>query len=571
MLFNVIDNMAALSGRPASARKLWRGIALRVAESGFAAAQLLIIGVLLARSFEGGLEASLLVWLTVTMGFLLMGQFALSWAADRDTFGAGYRITNDLRIALADHMRKLPLGFFGRRKIGDLTNIVSGNMKAAEELFTHLLSIMAGGFAAAFWSFLFLLVADWRSAAVMAGFLAVGLSFLAGFRAYFDKVSQSRIAAVTEAGSRLLEYVQGIKTIRAFDLTGPRFARLDQALRRQKSVSLQLETAGGGALSLFGFVLEAGFLAVLVWGAFRLADGSLTPPVYGLALIFSYRFHAPIIENMVFLAEASYMKRNVDRISSVMGQAPLKDPSSPKPVASFGIEFKNVSFSHDGEDMAIKNVSCRFAPGAMTALVGPSGSGKSTLLRLIARFDDPTSGEVRIGGEDLRDVSVEAHLRNISIVFQDVYLFNATVRENIGIGRPEASEEDIIAAAKAAQAHDFIMSLPQGYDTVVGEAGASLSGGERQRISIARAVLKDAPVILLDEATSAMDPENEVAVQQALARLIAGKAAVVIAHRLSTVVKADKILVLDGGSVAEEGAHDELLARGGAYSRLWSA
>ncbi len=298
------------------------------------------------------------------------------------------------------------------------------------------------------------------------------------------------------------------------------------------------------------------------------AAGEISLPVYIMFLILVPRIYEPLLSALIFMAEINYYKLGVERVDKLLKTDPLPEASPSEKIERHDIQLKDVVFGY-GDTPVLKKISLQIPENALTALVGPSGSGKTTLTRLIARFWDVKEGQIRIGGKNINAYTTDHLLANISMVFQDVYLFNETIFNNIQIGRPGATPQQVEAAARAACCHDFILALPKGYQTMVGEGGSTLSGGEKQRISIARALLKDAPIVLLDEATAALDPENELHIQKAIDELVKNKTVVVIAHRLNTISRADNIVVIDKGTIAEQGTHEDLMSHHGIYKFLW--
>lgn len=569
--FNVINDIARRANS-SHAGQMWRGITLRILEAAVGTLPLGLTVLALTLLWRDRLTGNILLQICVAMALAYLVQLALVWTSDRDTFSAGYKITGDLRLALADHIRRLPLGFFSRRHSGDLTSIVSGNVQLAEELFTHLVSIIAGGIAGTLVLAGVMLVIDWRLGLIMIATLPLGFGFMLFFRRTFERLTRAKSGEVAEAASRLLEYVQGIKLIRSFGLTGDKYVRLNDSLTRLRDLSIRIEIVGGMAIIGLGLILEAGFLVALVFGLNLYLDGGLDIPVLIAMLVLAQRFYAPVIDLTTFIAEATYIRRNMERIDAILNEPPLSEPEQPILPQDSEIEFKNVTFTYEDEnEAALSDLSFTLPKGTITALVGPSGSGKSTLASLLLRFHDIKSGTLRVGGVPIDQIDSQTLHEHIATVFQDIYLFSGTIRENLQLARPDADELGIVAAAKAAQAHDFIMRLPDGYDTIVGEGGATLSGGERQRIAIAQALLKDAPVLILDEATASIDAENEGAIQQAIATLVQGRTTLVIAHRLASIVNADQILVLEKGCLVQQGSHQDLLEQDGLYARMWDA
>jgi ATP-binding cassette subfamily B protein len=437
-----------------------------------------------------------------------------------------------------------------------------------EFLLSHLVPQIAGAAAMPVLLLTVLAVQNWRLALISALVipLAVPFSFLSRWIiTYFGRKQQkARIAAT----SRMLEYLQGMRLIKAFNLTGTKFERLEKTFRSLKSYSIKLESGAGPTILLSGFVLHAGLTLIILFGLTFLFAGTITIPVYIMFLILGTRVYEPLMHALVFVGELNYYQISVQRLENLRQTSALTGTNPDLRPQCFDISFDNVRFRyHDTE--VLKGINLTIPERSLVALVGPSGSGKTTVTRLIARFWDVSGGTVRLGGHDIRDLNPDIVLANLSMVFQDVYLFNDTIINNIRIGNQEASREAVVEAARKARCHQFIDRLPNGYETMVGEGGSTLSGGEKQRISIARAILKDTPIVLLDEATASLDPENELYIQEAIDDLVEEKTVVVIAHRLNTVVRADKVVVLDDGRIVEQGSHDSLMRAGGLYRRMW--
>ncbi|MDD4837178.1 MAG: ABC transporter ATP-binding protein, partial [Dethiosulfovibrio sp.] len=372
--------------------------------------------------------------------------------------------------------------------------------------------------------------------------------------------------AKPDASNRLQEYLYGIRVVKAYNRTGSRFVRLERAFRNLMKESIRIEGLVGPLVMAAIACARVGLTVMIMTGVYLISGGTLDPMVFVTFLVVGSRVFDPLTMALINYSELKYAEQAGERILKLRSEKVMK--GSKKPSGNCSINFDHASFGYQ-EATVIKDLSLSIPQGSLTALVGPSGSGKSTMLKLIARFYDVNTGKVTFGGEDVKSLDPEALMGRISMVFQDVYLFQDTIGNNIRFGREGASMDEVQEAAKRACCHDFIMKLPLGYDTVVGEGGCTLSGGEKQRISIARAFLKNSPVVLLDEATASLDPENELEIQRAIDNLVEGRTVVVVAHRLKTICRADSIVVLDRGKIVESGTHQELLERRGLYSRLW--
>lgn len=482
-------------------------------------------------------------------------------------YGEGYHICCDGRLRAVDHLRRMPMGFYNSRDPGEVGAYVVSDYELAEMLTTHLIGQIYGALAMPVLLLAVLFAFNWKLA--LAALLVLPLAYPAMALSGYVGTRMARKLQKTKrvTNARIIEYIQGMRLIKAFNLGGERFRRLEMAFQELKRRSLMTEVAPAPIFLVARLVLNGGTILVILLGLTMMLHHEVSLPVYIVFLLASTAVYAPLANALVFYAEMRYMAVGVGHLSELF-KMPHQPEGEECTVEGHDIEFRNVHFRYNSVPV-LKGISLRIPERKLTALVGPSGSGKTTLTRLIARFWDVEQGEILLGGKDVRAYKLDALMRQIAIVFQDVYLFRDTVYNNIRIGRESASRDEIIEAAKVACCHDFIMSLPEGYDTMVGEGGSTLSGGERQRISIARAILKDAPIVLLDEATASLDPENEVHIQEAIENLIRSKTVVVIAHRLGTVVHADNIAVIDQGTVVQQGRHGELMAQGGLYKNLW--
>lgn len=476
--------------------------------------------------------------------------------------------TRESRLKMGEQLRRLPMGFFKSRDAAELSTILLRDYHVVESTAAHSLPFITVALVRLVMGIILLGIFDWRM--MLASILVIPLSipFVVFSAKRIGSKSKDLMEAQQENTGHILEYVGGIQTLKAFNHSGTMFEKTKDSCEKVRKKSLETELAAAPLSMLARSVLNSGTAVVMVTGVFLLTRSSLSPFSYIAFLMVAVNFYTPIMELFYFFVDLSRMNYCAARIQGVFQEKFLPFHTDVLAGNKGDIRFKNVSFSY-GNGQVLQEVSFHIPKNSFTALVGPSGSGKSTVIRLIARFWDINSGEITLGDTLLHELNPDTILQEISMVFQDVYLFRDTVANNIRMGKPDAGEEEIIDAAKRAACHDFIMQLPKGYQTVVGEGGSTLSGGEKQRISIARAFLKNAPVILLDEATASLDPENEMLVQQAIGELVQDKTVVVIAHRLNSIQYADQILVLEKGKIVESGVHDSLLLEGGLYKTMW--
>lgn len=537
-----------------------------------AAAYAAFLPLLVELTREPARAVAVWTWVAVIAG-LVVAEGVLRVAESRFTYDHWHEVTEETRLRLGEKLREIPQQELGRRAAGDLATVVGANAANAASGASSLATLFVQFVTVPVVLLVVVLVVDpWVGLVVLVGCLAtlpllrtVQRTSLRGF----GEVDRADAASA----ARLVEYVQGLPVFRATGQAGAGSPRLAAALQDQHREMDAVSTDSDRAAAGMQLVVELTVAAVVAVGAVLVLAGDLTLALFTGIVVIVARFVQPL----GLLPEIAKLFENSDasmrRIRDLDAVEPLPVAAGGRVPDRFDITFERVSFTYEGAtEPALREVSLVVPERSITALVGPSGSGKSTVTRLITRFADPQHGTVAIGGVDLHTLDPRDVVAHVAVVFQDVYLFDDTVRANIAMSRPDASDDEIERAARAANAHDFISALPQGYDTGVGEIGGRLSGGERQRLSIARAFLKDAPVVLLDEPTAALDVESEVAVQRALTRLAGGRTVLMIAHRLSTIAGADQVLVVDDGQIAQRGTHAELITeRGGRYARLWAA
>jgi ATP-binding cassette subfamily B protein len=523
---------------------------------------------LLTPLLQGGTLDRNRLWLLFGLGLAGAALYFLAYRNEyRKTYAAAYKESETIRVEVAERIRRLPLSFFNNKDLTDLTTTIMADCTSIEHVMSHVAPGLFGDIITDVLMCVLLAFYDWRMALALFAALPVALGLILGSRKAQAYFGARTVAAKLAASGQAQEYLEGIKVVKAFGLAGEKSAALKDALRRMMKEAIAFEGFTSSCIVLAMMVLQVGLGLVVFAGVSYMTRGSLGVIPFLTFIVISAKIYSPLIVVFTLLPEFFYFLISAKRVKAVR-QEPVMDGATDRVLERFDIEIDRVSFAYNTEDV-IKNVSLSIPQGRITALVGPSGSGKSTLSRLIARFWDARDGEIRIGGVNIRAIDPEALMRSMSVVFQDVVLFNDTVMNNIRIGKEGASDEEAYAAAKIARCDAFIRRLPNGYETVIGENGSTLSGGERQRISIARAVLKDAPIVLLDEATASLDPENEALIQEGLSALVKDRTVLVIAHRLRTALGADKIAVLDKGVLVEEGGGEELLAWNGLFARLY--
>lgn len=527
---------------------------------------------------EHALDPSLIdkayIWL---WSYIALGAFfafgVLTFASLMLSHIAAFNILYEIRMQLAQKMVRLPLGFFSRRASGELKKIMSDDVERIELFIAHHIPdiVTALLFPLILVSYMF--AVDWRLAIVVLAVLA--MAFYVMGRIYTGKkireVSKRYVETLGRMNASIVEYIRGIQVVKTFTESTNAYRKLNDDIKEYRKfaneVNVQYQPTYVGFLTILSSALLF-IIPVAVWLLVGSASYATFVPVLLMFLFFGVAVFFPVLK---LLWIGSFLNQNnmgVQKIDDILYMDEIEEPDIPRHPKDASVEFRNVSFAYDTTPI-LKAISFISHPGTITALVGPSGAGKSTVAMLAARFWDVQSGEILIGGVPVKEISTSVLMDNVAFVFQDNMLFFDTIEENIRMGNKTAIFEEVARAACAAQCHEFIESLPNGYQTLVGEGGIYLSGGEAQRIALARAILKDSPIILLDEATAFADPENEGKILEAFSHLIKGKTVLVIAHRLSTITNADRILYIDKGVIAEEGTHEELLVIQGQYAHMW--
>lgn len=517
--------------------------------------------------YEGGVSQShLWIYIVGMIAGVLLILFSYRWVYGA-TYYATYKESSVRRISLAEKLRKLPLSYFGKKDLSDLTTTIMADCTTLEQSFSHWVPEFFGAMISTVLVAICLFVFDWRMALAAMWVLPVSLAIVAfsgKVQNYFTRKQTEAKLAVADGIQEALETMRDLKSNNA---EGKYLDALDEKIDKMEGRMIKSELGAAMFVVPASMILKLGMGTVALVGGILLAENTLTVLSFFMFLLVASRLYDPLASSLQNLAAIISTRIPIERMNSIENY-PIQPGTGELKTKGYDIAFENVSFSYNTGEQVLDNVSFTAKQGEVTALIGPSGGGKSTAAKLAARFWDVDRGKITIGGQDVRKVDPEKLLSAYSIVFQDVTLFNNTVMENIRIGRQGATDEDVLAAAKEAQCDEFVEKLPEGYQTMIGENGSMLSGGERQRISIARALLKDSPVILLDEATASLDAENETQIQKAISRLVKGKTVLIIAHRMRTVEGADKLVLLKEGKVAEQGTPQELYAKGGLYTKM---
>lgn len=498
---------------------------------------------------------------------LLAVLYVLEYIQYNATFISSYMESASMRIRMAERLRKLPLSFFGKRDLADLTTTIMADCAFVETAFSHFIPELLGAILSTVLIGIGLLTVDWRMALAVLWVVPVSFLLAAGTRPIVDRMELRQKEKKLAASDGIQECIENIQDIKANNQRKEYLEGLTGKLLAVENDTIRLELLNGTLVMSAQMFLKIGMATTVLAGASLLVSGSIGFMVFIMFMLAATRLYLPLGGCLQNLAAVYSTLLVVERMK-VIEEQPVQGGREEASYRGYDIVFDHVGFSYEGGETVLRDVSFTASQGQVTALVGPSGGGKSTSAKLAARFWDIERGKITIGGTSVNEVEPETLLKSFSIVFQDVVLFNNTIMENIRLGRKGAGDEEVMAAARAARCEEFILRLPEGYQTRIGENGSTLSGGERQRLSIARALLKDAPIILMDEATASLDVENETLVQEAISNLVREKTVLIIAHRMRTVAGADKIVVLKDGCVAEQGTPEELMRQNGVYRHM---
>ena len=495
-------------------------------------------------------------------------KMLLTWRSSLMSHKISFTILKNIREAITDRMAKVPMGVMLETPTGTFKNLIVDNVAKLEDSMAHFMPELPSNIAAPLCSILLIFILDWRMGLASLITIPLGILFFAAMMRGYGPRMENYMRSANDMNSSLVEYVSGIQVIKAFNRSASSYGKYSTSVNYFHDSTMEWWSQCWFWNAAARAVLPSTLLGTLPVGAWLYMEGTLSLPVFLISLVVPLGFVAPLMKVSEAMEQVSMIKGNLEQVTAFLKTPELVRPSEPVSLGERTYQFEDVHFGYK-ETEVLHGISFQTRPGTMTAIVGPSGSGKSTIAKLMAGFWDVTSGSVRFGGQDIRQIPFEQLMGEISYVAQDNFLFDKSIRENIRMGNPAATDEEVEDAAKAANCHDFIMQLEQGYDTLAGDAGDRLSGGERQRITIARAMLKPSSVVILDEATAYADPENEALIQQAISKLVAGKTLIVVAHRLNTIRNADQILVVANGNIAGRGTQEELLRECPIYQKMW--
>ena len=550
--------------------KFYRSIAYGVIMALFEALKIPAIIVMLGAVLGKGVTPAT-IWASLGICVIsVLGAFIVKYRSTMLQCEAGYGTAAGKRIEIAEHLRYVPMGYFNKNSLGYITSVTTNTMEQLGDIATRVVMLTTQGILTSLLIACMLLVYDWR----------IGLVVLIGICAFFlvnsrmqkksEAISPRKLAADSSLVEKLLEYIQGITEVKTYNLTGSTSKALNDAIDENVDCNITLEKTFIPYMAVQSLVTKMTGVVMALLSVWFYLNGTMELIVCIGMMISAFMIYASLDSAGNYSALLRTVDASVDKAQAILDVKPMDIDGEDKKPSTFDIDVENIAFSYD-ERKIIDGISVHIPAKSTTAIVGPSGGGKTTLCNLISRFWDVNEGSVKLGGTDVREYSMDSLMKNFSFVFQNVYLFGDTVANNIRFGQPDAPMEKVIEAAKKACCHDFIMALPDGYETIIGEGGASLSGGEKQRISIARAMIKDSPIIILDEATANVDPENEKELVTAIEALTSEKTIIMIAHRLKTVRGADQILVVEQGRIVQQGKHDALMQQDGIYKRFVNA
>lgn len=545
-------------------KKLYLAIGLGTVKAIFAALRISAIGVIVMGILDGNMTSKN-IWLAVAiLAASVLGQLFINLKTTMLQTEAGYHSCANKRIEIAEHLRYLPMGYFNDNSLGHITSVTTNTMEALSDVATRVVMLTTQGILTTIVITAFVFCFDWRIGLLLTAGVAIYALINGAMQKATRKGAPAQQKANRELVAAVIEFVQGIAEVKNYNLVSSRAKKLEAAIKAKQNGDTHLEYAVIPYITLQEIVTKLTGVLMCAASVYFYISGSMSLLYCIMMTISSFMIYESLDVMAGFSALIRSVSICVDQANEILSIPEMDIEGADITPASHGIELKHITFAYENRTI-IDGVDLKIPEHTTTAIVGPSGGGKTTLTSLMARFWDVKSGEVLLGGKNVKEYSFDSLMRNFSFVFQRVYLFEDTIANNIRFGEPDAPMEKVIAAAKKARCHDFIMSLPEGYETVIGEGGTSLSGGEKQRISIARAIMKDSPIIILDEATANVDPENEAELTKAIEELTKEKTIIMIAHRLKTVEHADRIIVIDGGKIVQQGKHAELMQQDGIY------
>ncbi|MCD5425233.1 MAG: ABC transporter ATP-binding protein/permease [Methanosarcinaceae archaeon] len=482
--------------------------------------------------------------------------------------GAAFDILYKLRVQIAEKLLTLPLGYFSNKDIGAIKKTINEDVEKLELYIAHNVPEIIGAITLPIVTTIFLFFMDWRMTLATIAIIPLMMVFYGftfkGVEVLMPKYNELLI----KMNAAIIEYTNGMQVIKAFGLTASSYKKLSESCLEYGEFEADWGKATYKYFNVVSMLVNSGVIIILPVGMFFYLTGTLSMSLFILFLLVGLGYSQPLVKLITFMQIIAHMSKGEEEIHKLLNEKSLEEPQNPQNPIGHNIEFVKVDFAYEDKQI-LNEVSFVAKQNEITALVGPSGAGKTTIARLIPRFWDVHAGEIKIGGVNIKNMSTEKLMDMVSFVFQDVFLFNVSIKDNIRFGKDGANDEEVLSAAKAAQCHEFIIKLPNGYDTLVGQRGTKLSGGEKQRIALARAILKDAPIIIFDEATSATDPENEDKIQEAVSKLIKNKTVIVIAHNLSTIIDANRIILVENGKTEKYGKHSKLLEESNTYKNMW--